>query len=110
MMHHGENQWRLQIMNKSFAILASVLLGAAAFGVTAVSAQTKPSATKCGPEGFSGKDMNYASVPCNSGEQASAQPCKPEGFSGKDMSYNNVPCSPGTTYENPGWKGAKVPK
>ena len=68
-------------MNKSFAILASVLLGAAAFGVTAVSAQTKSSATKCGPEGFSGKDMNYASVPCNAGEQATAQPCKPEGFS-----------------------------
>jgi hypothetical protein len=97
-------------MTKSFAILASVLLGAAAFGVTAVSAQTPPSSTKCGPEGFSGKDMNYVSVPCNSGEQASAQPCKPEGFSGKDMSYSSVPCSPGTTYENPGWKGAKIPK
>lgn len=97
-------------MNKSFAILVSVLLGAAAFGVTAVSAQTSSSATKCGPEGFSGKDMNYVSVPCNGGEQASAQPCKPEGFSGKDMNYSNVPCSPGTTYENPGWKGAKIPK
>ena len=97
-------------MNKSFAILASVLLGAAAFGVTAVSAQTSSSSTKCGPEGFSGKDMNYVNVPCNAGEQASAQPCKPEGFSSGSMNYSSVPCPAGTTYENPGWKGAKIPK
>ena len=97
-------------MIKSFAILTSVLLGAAAFGVTAVSAQTSSSASKCGPEGFSGKSMNYVSVPCNSGEQASAQPCKPEGFSGKDMKYVSVPCAAGTTQENPGWKGPKIPK
>jgi hypothetical protein len=94
-------------MSKSFSILASVLLGASLIGVTAVSAQTTPSATKCGPEGFSGKDMTYASVPCNSGEQASATPCKPEGFSGKDMTYTSMPCPAGTTYENPGWKGPK---
>lgn len=97
-------------MNKSFAILASVLLGAAAFGVTAVSAQTSSSASKCGPEGFSSKDMKYARVPCNAGEQAAAQPCKPEGFSGKDMKYVSVPCAAGTTQENPGWKGPKIPK
>ena len=97
-------------MNKSFAILASALLGAAAFGVTAVSAQTSSSASKCGPEGFSSKEMKYARVPCNAGEQASAQPCKPEGFSGKDMKYVSVPCAAGTTQENPGWKGPKIPK
>jgi hypothetical protein len=103
-------------MTKAFSILATALLGAAFLGVTAVSAQTKAPGAKCGPESFSQSDMTYKGVPCNgeTATQASAQTsstaCKPEGFSSTSMGYTSVPCPPGTTYENPGWKGPKIPK
>lgn len=94
-------------MTKSFAILASALLGASLIGVAAVNAQTASSSSKCGPEVYSAATQTYVSVPCSTGEEASAQPCKPEGYSSASQTYTSVPCPAGTTYENPGWKGPK---
>jgi hypothetical protein len=103
-------------MTKALPILTSVLLGASIIGVTAVSAQTASSTTKCGPEVFSADKMTYTNVPCpgeNPGATAAAkttqgaQPCQPETWSTDKMAYVSTPCPAGQTYENPGWTGAK---
>jgi hypothetical protein len=99
-------------------VLASALVGASLFGVVTVNAQ-QPGTGGCGPEVYNTATQTYSAAPCNTGEEHTAvsgasgntaAPCKPETYDTASQTYVGVPCVAGTTYENPGWKGTKVPQ